>query len=262
MLIEVGKAIEDGERCQGWLRGLGLVWLGFLNQCPYRLWHSSDQWSASYLELAGVDKNRVLTPAPVLLGDGIDGVVEGGTEALYRLSSDKGPLVLRPQVLDCGDLEFDLLRRADVALHAWFVRVPAFAGSDFVAERVDVVYAPSELALRRALMGSHGKGQLAPVHAQELPGALGVDRVGRPGAASSQPATLVLLCRACHRAVDQRSTSTTDSGGRTAEMGSAWRCTILQAPSSGRKTVVTRSATGRACPTPKSLASNLSISSV
>ena len=45
-------------------------------------------------------------------------------------------------------------------------------------------------------------------------------------------------------------------------MGSAWRWTTLQPPSSGRKTVVTRSVTGRAFPTPESLASNLSISSV
>jgi hypothetical protein len=77
MLISVRETVELGEGVERRFWGEALVRLLFLYQFLYRLWNSSDQWAAFYLEFAGVGEDRKLSLSPVSPGGCVDGMIEG-----------------------------------------------------------------------------------------------------------------------------------------------------------------------------------------
>src|ERR1035437_780665 len=150
MLIKVRELAQVGDDVERWMGRGVFVRLRLLNECPYRGWHSSDQWFSFYLKLTGVREYRELGSA-LPLRDCVDDVIEGGTEGLNRLSRHEGPDGRRSLSLGCEDAVLDLLGRSDITLHPRHISVRVLEGPGFPAQLVHTFYAPSEFELSRCL---------------------------------------------------------------------------------------------------------------
>lgn len=118
MLVSVREGVKDGKFVESGSR------LHFLDECPYRLWDSSDHWSAFYVELAGLREDRELTNCPCTCWPRVRRRRCRARNEVGKTASpaSSGQLSLGRRVLE---------------------------GPGFPAQGVDVFYAPSELELSR-----------------------------------------------------------------------------------------------------------------
>lgn len=126
------------------------IGLRLLDQCPYRFGDPRNVAAPEDLELAGIFVDREDRLAALASGDKfVDGVVESGAKVLYRLPCQQWPVVGLGLPPCCERATCELLRGTTLTLGREFVDLSILEGRGFVAESVDLFYAPLEFAACR-----------------------------------------------------------------------------------------------------------------